>query len=245
MPSLKSLVPHPEALSKALAAALLVMAALLACGELLLARRSRPAAEAWRVQDLDQDPPPRVTGSRRLQKGWVIVLKEGAPERWRTLVRLRAGAAPEPVKRLKRLSRGRALELLKGTGSAPNPVWLPRATLCVRELTMTATGYDPGPVDAWRGHVGATSTGRQARFGVIAVDPRVLPYQTRLYVFGYGPGLAADTGGAIKGRRLDLCFDSTRQARAWGRQKVRALVLGWMPRSKARRALAAAGLPPE
>ena len=57
--------------------------------------------------------------------------------------------------------------------------------------------------------------------------------------------LAADTGGAIKGRRLDLCFDSTREARAWGRQKVRALVLGWMPRGKARKALQAAGLEPE
>jgi len=107
---------------------------------------------------------------------------------------------------------------------------------------VQATGYDAGPASALRGEVGRTSIGERARFGIIAVDPRVIPYRSRLYVEGYGPGLAADTGGAIKGARLDLCFDSTREARAWGRKRARAWVLSALPRARRARILRAAGL---
>jgi len=55
---------------------------------------------------------------------------------------------------------------------------------------------------------------------IVAVDPRLIPLGTRLYVPGYGPGLAADVGTAIKGRIIDLWFPSTAQARNWGRRTV-------------------------
>ena len=88
-------------------------------------------------------------------------------------------------------------------------------------LTVTATGYssaDPG--------VGTrTATGARATHGVIAVDPSVIPLGTRVYIPGYGNAVAADTGGAIKGNKIDLCFDTRAEALAWGRRTVTITIL--------------------
>lgn len=93
-----------------------------------------------------------------------------------------------------------------------------------RVLDMRATGYTAGPESNPNGN-GRTATGILARRGVVAVDPRVIPLGTRLYVEGYGPAVAADTGGAIKGNRIDLCFDSVAEADDFGVQSVRVYVL--------------------
>lgn len=92
-------------------------------------------------------------------------------------------------------------------------------------LIMVATAYDPGPRSCGRFASGHTAIGAHATRGVAAVDPNVIPLGTRLYVEGYGPALAADVGGAIKGRRIDVCFDTYRQALSWGRRTVRVYVL--------------------
>jgi 3D (Asp-Asp-Asp) domain-containing protein len=85
-----------------------------------------------------------------------------------------------------------------------------------RTLDVEATGYAPN-VDG----VGTrTATGDQAGYGIIAVDPRVIPLGTKLYVPGYGFGVAADTGGAIKGNRIDLCYNTGDEAIQWGRRDV-------------------------
>ncbi len=91
-------------------------------------------------------------------------------------------------------------------------------------LTLSATAYDPS---AGRGSRATfhTATGRRATYGVVAVDPRVIPLNTMLYVEGYGLALACDTGGAIKGHRIDLCYDNRTFARRFGRRKVRVHVL--------------------
>ena len=67
---------------------------------------------------------------------------------------------------------------------------------------------------------GKTALGVPVRRGVVAVDPKLIPLGTKLHVPGYGPGLAADVGHAIKGRIIDLWFPSTARARAWGRRTV-------------------------
>ena len=80
-----------------------------------------------------------------------------------------------------------------------------------RTLTVSSTGYSlPG----------RTATGIPVGWGVIAVDPSVIPLGTRLTVPGYGEGVAADTGGAVRGATIDLWFPSLGQARAWGRRTV-------------------------
>ena len=76
-------------------------------------------------------------------------------------------------------------------------------------------------VDAVAYHLpGGTALGVPVRRGVVAVDPNLIPLGTKLHVPGYGPGLAADVGYAIKGKIIDLWFPSTAKARAWGRRTV-------------------------
>lgn len=91
-------------------------------------------------------------------------------------------------------------------------------------LTMTATAYDPSP-QTIPGTKGITATGRRAAFGVVAVDPRVIPLGSLVFVEGYGFAIAADTGGAIKGMKIDLCYNSRSTALRFGRKKVRVHVL--------------------
>ena len=78
------------------------------------------------------------------------------------------------------------------------------------QLVVSATCYDlPG----------RTATGMPVGQGVVAVDPSVIPLGTKLYVPGYGNGVAADVGGGIKGDTIDLWMTPSRCA-AWGRRTV-------------------------
>jgi 3D (Asp-Asp-Asp) domain-containing protein len=80
-------------------------------------------------------------------------------------------------------------------------------------------------VDAVAYHLpGKTALGIPVRKGVVAVDPRLIPLGTRLHVPGYGLGVAADVGTAIKGRVIDLWMPSTKAAQTWGRRTVRITV---------------------
>lgn len=90
-----------------------------------------------------------------------------------------------------------------------------------RRMRVEATGYSPRQPDLDY----TTATGARARHGVIAVDPDVIPLGTRVYVPGYGHAVAADTGGAIDGRRIDLCFETVGEALRWGRRTVTVIVL--------------------
>jgi len=94
-----------------------------------------------------------------------------------------------------------------------------------RKLTMVATGYD----DSWESnypYYGQPSyIGMPLKRGVVAVDPNVIPMGTRLYVEGYGEAIAADQGGAIKGNRIDLFFDSRQEALDWGMRTVEVTIL--------------------
>jgi 3D (Asp-Asp-Asp) domain-containing protein len=77
-----------------------------------------------------------------------------------------------------------------------------------RVFRMLATSYSASTagVSASSPHYGRTATGARMRDGIVAVDPGVISLGTEVYVPGYGVGLAADTGGAIKGRRIDLGY---------------------------------------
>lgn len=86
---------------------------------------------------------------------------------------------------------------------------------------LLATAYTPRDGS----QSGITYTGIKATKGVVAVDPRVIPLGTRLYIPGYGEALAADTGGAIKGLRIDLCYESRQEAIQFGRRVVKVYIL--------------------
>jgi 3D (Asp-Asp-Asp) domain-containing protein len=76
--------------------------------------------------------------------------------------------------------------------------------------------------------VGQTASGRMARPGTVAVDPDVFPMGTTFYIPGYGWGIARDTGGAIKGRHLDLFFWRHQSGNNWGVQMKEVKV--WYPK---------------
>jgi len=87
----------------------------------------------------------------------------------------------------------------------------------VKEITMEVTAYT---------HTGnLTATGTVPAKGTVAVDPRVIPLETRLYIKGYGFGVARDTGGKIKGNRLDVFFETREKALKWGRKEVKVTIL--------------------
>ena len=87
--------------------------------------------------------------------------------------------------------------------------------------TMEATAYLPTDGSP----EGLTAMGIPATYGIVAVDPDVIPLGTRVYVPGYGEALAADTGGAIYGYRIDLCMESYDAAMEFGRRDVTVFVL--------------------
>lgn len=78
-----------------------------------------------------------------------------------------------------------------------------------RKIRMLATSYTAATSGKPRTHpyFGITATGLPASVGVVAVDPRVINLRTRVYVPSYGLAIAGDTGGSIKGRRIDLGYD--------------------------------------
>jgi 3D (Asp-Asp-Asp) domain-containing protein len=83
------------------------------------------------------------------------------------------------------------------------------------ELTVVASGY---------AIAGLTASGLPAGVGTVAVDPAVIPLGAALTIPGYGNGVAADTGGAVRGAAIDLWFETEAEARAWGRRVVTIVV---------------------
>ena len=78
---------------------------------------------------------------------------------------------------------------------------------------------------------GMSATGVPLDKGVIAVDPKVIPLGTRVYIeaidgsWSYGYAVAADTGGAIKGKRVDLCYRTQSECIQFGRRPCRVYIL--------------------
>lgn len=94
-----------------------------------------------------------------------------------------------------------------------------------RVMTMNSTAYEPGPRSCGKYADGYTCNGTKAGYGVVAVDTRVIPLGTRLFIEGYGYAVAADRGGAIDGHDIDLCFQTVSECMKWGRKKVKVYVL--------------------
>lgn len=102
--------------------------------------------------------------------------------------------------------------VLKNEPQKPRKV-ASRGTTVKRWVYVEATAYT---------HTGnRTATGKWPARGMVAVDPDIIPLGSHVYVPGYGHAIAADTGGAIKGYRMDLFMDTERQAVRWGRKKVK------------------------
>jgi cystine transport system substrate-binding protein len=145
-----------------------------------------------------------LAAQRRLTQGQIAtVVAQAAAARIRSAELARVSAAttaPAPV----------AVD-----AAAPSDSGLTTASAAVptdgRTITVSATGY------SLPGH---TATGLPVGWGVVAVDPSVIPLGSHMTIPGYGEAVAADTGGAVIGSTIDLWFPSVAQANAWGRRTV-------------------------
>jgi 3D (Asp-Asp-Asp) domain-containing protein len=148
-----------------------------------------------------------VDGRRRLKSDQVVL----APiER---IVLVGTDRSPAEIGSYTRSTFRTASFLSTATATAQPPIGGTKMTVLA---TAYSAGHDSGDY---------TANGLLCRFGVIAVDPRVIPLGTRLYVPGYGYGLAADTGGAIKGAHVDVCFDHEPQCDDWGRRTLTITII--------------------
>lgn len=152
-------------------------------------------------QRLDQEGVNGITRQR-----YRVVLEDSTPIT-RTLED--TWLAQAPVTRVNKYGAKIVLRELQ-TPNGPLTYW--------RKLRMFATSYSPSEAGVPRSspYYGLTRTGRKAGYGVVAVDPRVIRLNTPLYVPGYGPAVAGDTGGAIDGKWIDLGFDDG-TLRPWNR----------------------------
>nr|WP_082112328.1 3D domain-containing protein [Paenibacillus sp. DMB20] len=115
------------------------------------------------------------------------------------------------------------------------PVSAPRADQVLHTVKVTATGYTAGYESTGKkpGHpqYGITFSGVKVKrdkntVSTIAADPNVFPLGTILYIPDYGYGVVADIGSAIKGRKIDLYFATTKQVfKEWGKKDVEVQVI--------------------
>ncbi|WP_412839818.1 cell wall-binding protein EntB [Bacillus paranthracis] len=119
----------------------------------------------------------------------------------------------------------KAREALKAKEESKN-----NAQSAKRELTVVATAYtaDPSENGTYGGRV-LTAMGHDLtanpNMRIIAVDPKVIPLGSKVWVEGYGEAIAGDTGSAIKGNRIDVLMGSKSKAMNWGRQTVKVKIL--------------------
>ncbi|KMN46612.1 cell wall-binding protein EntA [Bacillus paramycoides] len=100
-----------------------------------------------------------------------------------------------------------------------------------RELTVVATAYTAHPSENGGTYGGRVLTAMghdltaNPNMKMIAVDPKVIPLGSKVWVEGYGEAIAGDTGGAIKGNRIDVLVGSDAAANKWGRKSIKVKIL--------------------
>lgn len=112
-----------------------------------------------------------------------------------------------------------------GFFNSPLSVVLPdgKPATAKRCIVLEATGYSPHPSE--NGGYTITTRGTPLGRGIAAVDPRLIPLGSKLWIEGYGYALADDVGSAIKGKRIDLCHATLDEGNAYGRKKVKVWIL--------------------
>jgi 3D (Asp-Asp-Asp) domain-containing protein len=151
--------------------------------------------------------------------------KDGWEQRQTEAFYLNGEEAFEKVLASKVLVPTKNARVLEGTALKQKLYPLKKRARVWKTITLEATAYYPGPEDTWPYTAGYTASGLKAGYGVVAVDPRVIHMKTPIYVEGYGYAIAADKGGAIKGKKIDLCFDTYEEAVRFGRKNVKVYLL--------------------
>jgi peptidoglycan DL-endopeptidase CwlO len=170
--------------------------------------RDRLATRAEKLRALQASVSATVNALASAKASRVAYLQQLAAQR--SLNQAQIGSLESRAQSIEANARRVAVAQTVSTVSSSAPV-APPTPAGPGTMTVTATAYTLQ---------GATATGAPVGYGVVAVDPSVIPLGTRLTIPGYGEGVAADTGGAIQGAVIDLWFPTAAQAAAWGRRTV-------------------------
>lgn len=98
-----------------------------------------------------------------------------------------------------------------------------------KKITMTATAYSTSPSE--NGGYSVSAMGNPLGYGIVAIDPSIVPLGSKVYIEStdgswiYGIASAEDTGGAIKGNRIDLCYSSSNEVSNFGRRSCNVYIL--------------------
>lgn len=190
----------------------------------------QPLVETKYVTDLVKIPFQEVKEpSDQLADGQekVVVLgKEGLIQKTRKLIYQDGELTKEYLIVEKVMTEPTDQVILVGRKKPSNLITTGHGTYRYKEVKeMLATAYYPGPESTAPYDDGYTAIGLEAGFGIIAVDPTVIPLRSKVYIPGYGVALAGDVGGAIKGNRVDLCYETLEEAINFGRQWVQVYIL--------------------
>lgn len=174
-----------------------------------VALRDRLAARAEKLRTLQASVSATVSALASARASRLTYLHQLAAQR--SLNENQIGSLQSRAQAIEAKARSIAVAQTVSTVSSPAPVTAPPTVTAPGTMTVTATAYTLQ---------GTTATGAPVGYGVVAVDPSVIPLGTRMSIPGYGEGVAADTGGAIQGAVIDLWFPTAAEAAAWGRRTV-------------------------
>jgi len=170
------------------------------------------------IKEISIDPPVRREVDPNLAKGFTRIIQAGRngleKQRWQVVYHNGQEVSRRLIERVitrEPAERVLAIGVLQQVSRGGRDMHFKQA------IDVIATAYS---------HTGNnTASGVYPSFGVVAVDPGVIPMGSRLYVEGYGYARALDRGGAIKGNRIDVFMESQAQARRWGVRRVRVYIL--------------------
>ncbi|MEF9952304.1 MAG: ubiquitin-like domain-containing protein [Clostridium sp.] len=188
-----------------------------------------------KLETVDEKIPYAIekTQDKKLESGSVKVLKEGADGRRQVVYKtVYENGVPVSKVKVEETVICKPTKKLIASGIKKNVLTASRGGRTFdysRVMQMTSTAYSQAPYDPMGGG-SITASGMKVKrdpdgYSTVAVDPRVIPLGTKLYVEGYGYAIAADTGGAIKGNKIDLYFNPGYDLGSWGRRGVTVYVL--------------------
>ncbi|MGP2421439.1 cell wall-binding protein EntD [Bacillus sp. FH] len=171
---------------------------------------------------------PFLTGTAPVIEKKEVATKEEAPERVNTPVK--SNKVVKSKESVKNVESSKPVAKQQSTTKQVAKSNETSAPTSGREITVEATAYtaDPSENGSYGGRV-LTAMGHDLtanpNMKVIAVDPKVIPLGSKVWVEGYGEAIAGDTGGAIKGNRIDVLVGSDDSANSWGRKSVKVKVI--------------------
>ncbi|BCC06508.1 MULTISPECIES: cell wall-binding protein EntB [Bacillus cereus group] len=185
--------------------------------------KAKEEAKAQEIAKAKEEAKAREIAKAKEEAKAREIAKAKEEEKAREIAKAKEEAKAQEIAKAKEEAKVR--EALKAKEESKN-----NAQSAKRELMVVATAYtaDPSENGTYGGRV-LTAMGHDLtanpNMRIIAVDPKVIPLGSKVWVEGYGEAIAGDTGSAIKGNRIDVLMGSKSKAMNWGRQTVKVKIL--------------------